>query len=641
MTDTTPALVVDFGAPFDEDDADIILRSSDGKDFLFFTTFLAKASPVFAGILPQLNPVIFSADISSHGVTLSHHADSRRPSGRLGLKESSSVLRYVLSAIYPVTIPPLASFEEALPVLAAAKAYQMYSSLDAIRSRLASEGVGVDPSNCIKTYHSAWSYDLEPEMLAAARASLERPMAIEDCGQDLWACSGQSLAALIKHRRVVGTNLQIAVGAFRASAVHKLSTLWRRYDRICTQLVAGFPRTPLWFDNFLKSAERDAASFTQFGLYQAFTEHRREQRSCLLCHDLPSGSLQQIWVTLDREVRDRLPQSRPTSFQAMPAKLAAFIVKDYGKPYNAGDADVILRSSELVDFHVHKALLALSSPLFRTMFTLDQAPGASLPVVDMAENTKTIAALLDFIYPSSPICAPISFVLIERLFEATHKYAMDGIFATLRSFLCAHYDNRSAIAENPFRAYALACKYGLKDEALRAARLTLNGDMSFKAYEQDLDALASGASLHRLSVYRGRCRTVTAVCMDYAATGKSASSRVWTSSATAAASLVPCPGKTGAQSQSMLARFLGVRVAWWVAYLNDLARRVRTGEIAPGETVAFDEESFLEVFRKHAFEPGQPKCEKCVDLYAMGADKFCKLLQSEIRAAIDKVELEF
>ncbi|KAI0067662.1 hypothetical protein BV25DRAFT_847656 [Artomyces pyxidatus] len=47
---------------------------------------------------------------------------------------------------------------------------------------------------------------------------------------------------------------------------------------------------------------------------------------------------------------------------------------DFGPPFHDDDADVILRSSELVDFRVHKRTLSQASPVFRSILT--QLPNA-------------------------------------------------------------------------------------------------------------------------------------------------------------------------------------------------------------------------------------------------------------------------
>ncbi|EIN03893.1 hypothetical protein PUNSTDRAFT_29952, partial [Punctularia strigosozonata HHB-11173 SS5] len=62
-------------------------------------------------------------------------------------------------------------------------------------------------------------------------------------------------------------------------------------------------------------------------------------------------------------------------------------------------ADVILRTSDNVDFRVYKLILSLASPFFSDMFTLPQAMDANVgqpvpPVINMAEDSATIDCLL-------------------------------------------------------------------------------------------------------------------------------------------------------------------------------------------------------------------------------------------------------
>ncbi|KAA1476550.1 hypothetical protein DENSPDRAFT_785206, partial [Dentipellis sp. KUC8613] len=82
--------------------------------------------------------------------------------------------------------------------------------------------------------------------------------------------------------------------------------------------------------------------------------------------------------------------------------------QNFGPPFDAANADVILRSSQSVDFRVRKANLSDASPFFETMFSLpQQGPSADghrsrngddyvdgLPVVQMQESTTTLQHLL-------------------------------------------------------------------------------------------------------------------------------------------------------------------------------------------------------------------------------------------------------
>ncbi|KAI0255963.1 hypothetical protein BJV78DRAFT_1113987, partial [Lactifluus subvellereus] len=53
-------------------------------------------------------------------------------------------------------------------------------------------------------------------------------------------------------------------------------------------------------------------------------------------------------------------------------------------PFDDADADIILRSSDQVNFHVYKVILSVASPFFKDMFSLPQPVGA-----DDRQNSRT------------------------------------------------------------------------------------------------------------------------------------------------------------------------------------------------------------------------------------------------------------
>ncbi|KZV74642.1 hypothetical protein PENSPDRAFT_572761, partial [Peniophora sp. CONT] len=77
--------------------------------------------------------------------------------------------------------------------------------------------------------------------------------------------------------------------------------------------------------------------------------------------------------------------------------------------FNFEDADVTLRSSDGVDFHVHKWLLSKASPLFATLFHLPQ-PGSTTGdrrICDMSEDSQSIKLLVAYCYPRSMYKEPL------------------------------------------------------------------------------------------------------------------------------------------------------------------------------------------------------------------------------------------
>ncbi|KAF8992045.1 hypothetical protein BDQ17DRAFT_1460362 [Cyathus striatus] len=59
-------------------------------------------------------------------------------------------------------------------------------------------------------------------------------------------------------------------------------------------------------------------------------------------------------------------------------------------------SDTILRTSDGVNFYIHRIILILGSPFFRDMFSLPQPASIDTekPIIDITENSKTLDSLL-------------------------------------------------------------------------------------------------------------------------------------------------------------------------------------------------------------------------------------------------------
>lgn len=87
-----------------------------------------------------------------------------------------------------------------------------------------------------------------------------------------------------------------------------------------------------------------------------------------------------------------------------------------GAPFDKLNADIILRSSDHVDFRLHKTILAVASPIFEGLFTLPTSVSMAIPgthpvddvrdglqVVQITQqDSKTLRNLLGFFYPPPP-----------------------------------------------------------------------------------------------------------------------------------------------------------------------------------------------------------------------------------------------
>ena len=67
------------------------------------------------------------------------------------------------------------------------------------------------------------------------------------------------------------------------------------------------------------------------------------------------------------------------------------------------DANIIIRSSDLVHFRVHKSALALVSPFFDDLLSLPQPSDSEsvdgLPVVQLSEGSELLNCLVSMLYP--------------------------------------------------------------------------------------------------------------------------------------------------------------------------------------------------------------------------------------------------
>jgi hypothetical protein len=189
-------------------------------------------------------------------------------------------------------------------------------------------------------------------------------------------------------------------------------------------------------------------------------------------------------------------------------------------------ADIILRSSDLVSFRVHKSILAISSPFFNEMFSLPQPPGHGividgLPVVYVSEDAELLHSLLTALYPI-PSAIPGSHEKNFALLAALQKYEMTTVLSTVRSEI----GRQLPATESPFRAYAIASSKQLIPEMETAARLSLDHPMSFKAIGEALPFF-NGTSLQNLANFRRRCCDKLLSFFEGFVDGSDGLSKIW------------------------------------------------------------------------------------------------------------------
>ncbi|KAL5482859.1 hypothetical protein ACEPAI_9454 [Sanghuangporus weigelae] len=140
-------------------------------------------------------------------------------------------------------------------------------------------------------------------------------------------------------------------------------------------------------------------------------------------------------------------------------------------PFDGPGGDVILRTSDDVDFWVLKAILEFASPVFKDMFSLPQpdnkGDAVQTPIIAVSESSATLDALLRLCYPvERPQLLEQDMSLIGDVLHAAQKY--DIIVATdfARRILKSH---AKTSGESALAVYAIACTLKLEEEAYTAA----------------------------------------------------------------------------------------------------------------------------------------------------------------------------
>ncbi|KAI0070114.1 hypothetical protein K474DRAFT_1670394 [Panus rudis PR-1116 ss-1] len=146
-------------------------------------------------------------------------------------------------------------------------------------------------------------------------------------------------------------------------------------------------------------------------------------------------------------------------------------------PFNEAEADVVLRSSDHVEFRVPKILLTIFSPVFRDILGMPAPSSASgsattpsgspVTVVDVAEHSDVLHGLLSFCHPAT--CLPKMKVdETYALYMAADKYAIEGLK------LCTKEQIETFVDTDPVAVYAMSFREKWEDLAKRAARRTLS-----------------------------------------------------------------------------------------------------------------------------------------------------------------------
>ncbi|OBZ68652.1 hypothetical protein A0H81_11054 [Grifola frondosa] len=130
--------------------------------------------------------------------------------------------------------------------------------------------------------------------------------------------------------------------------------------------------------------------------------------------------------------------------------------------FDTDDVDVVLRSSDNVDFLAHKTILSVASPIFKMVFRMPQPvvyedgaihPETGLPLVPLEEDHRTLDILLRMCYPCHRM-TPLLLDDIRPILRAAHKFELEQIITQIRGILTMF------MPAEPLRVFAIACNMG-------------------------------------------------------------------------------------------------------------------------------------------------------------------------------------
>ena len=134
---------------------------------------------------------------------------------------------------------------------------------------------------------------------------------------------------------------------------------------------------------------------------------------------------------------------------------------------DVSDANVIIRSSDLVNFRVHKSVLVMASAFFRDLLSLPQPPESEsidgIPVIQLPEDAELLNSLVSMLYPVLPV-VPHSYEKLLYLLAACQKYDMVQVQSFIRDKVNCDYP--APVGTEAFRAYAIASYSKPKGHAL-------------------------------------------------------------------------------------------------------------------------------------------------------------------------------
>lgn len=192
-------------------------------------------------------------------------------------------------------------------------------------------------------------------------------------------------------------------------------------------------------------------------------------------------------------------QADPESMQVVPVNVNEDKPPGFHPLFSSSDGDIILGAKGGTLFRVHSYTLKTTSGWFRTMFSLPQkSTSATTDIIYVDEDAYTLESLLRMAC-GLPIMNVDSYDTIDALLYASEKYDMPGPISICRLLVMM-----PQLLNQPFRLYAVACRYGWDTEAKFASTQTLSHNIHATEHRPLLQRLGIDAVLDLFELHRSR-----------------------------------------------------------------------------------------------------------------------------------------
>ena len=626
---------------FDYAGADVILRSHDSHHLRLPKSYIVHCSPVLDDLIQEAS-------------NLPDDARGTTSLPVVQLPESGAVLHSLLTFIFPLTPLVPSTTEEAMELLSVAQKYQMVPVLSYIRYHIAQQNPPpTQRDDVLHSFSLAQKYGLHQEALQAAQTILMKyPMNIGDLEDKLDVMPGASLYELWnyygKARDILAEDLAVFGMSGAGGTLRGLRCARSESSQI-----------PGWIDNYIESIGKTPNLFNLIEFNIALARHIRDKArddDCM-CIYISSQTMCNLWESLTSVVHGSLKKVSTieiyellTRLKPLQAESALSLVREreesqgqansitpLPEPLDIPDASLIIRSSDLVDFRVHKPVLAVASPFFADLLSLPQPSNGEsvdgIPVVDFPEDAELLNCLVSMLYPVRPVI-PSSYDKVLHLLAACQKYDM----AQIQSFIRAEVIREGSpapVGAEVFRAYAIASNKGLIPEMEKAARQTLDYPMTFESLGEGL-RLFGGSALRDLARFRRRYKDNLTTCLrSFLEINNSGPSKIW----------IGCPNVMPRRSSQINPP--PALPTWLRQVLSQCYNRLSTHPLFPLQTGNNDlftyslvtpssiREKYLGALKAH------PDCNFCLWAHATKGPTFCTDLESRLTQAQDEVRAVF